>query len=347
MGTLDSVNNVFGRTINPWNSLVTAGGSSGGEGVLVAMRGSVVGFGTDVGGSIRVPAMCNNVYGFKPSVGRFPYGGLTTGATPGNSRIGLQAVAGPIASSVEDLDVVLREVVPRSELYGEDCIPGSWPMKRFGGSGQGGKFVIGIMRSDGICDPLPPVMKVLHEVVEALSKNAAVEIIELGSPAAWTKCQSVANALMGAGGSESMADLLDSTTEPLTPWLQTRFKRAGPRPLAEVRATHAKRMEIESEMLKLWVTEVDGVKKRKIDALLCPVAPHPVPELDRWNAVGYCSSFVLLDYPAAYLPVRLFDMGDLELGNDMKAGVLGSWDRRNRELCKSSSSIRDHLLTRV
>ncbi|KAF4279482.1 hypothetical protein CNMCM8686_008556 [Aspergillus fumigatus] len=58
MGALDSANFVFGRTLNPLNRALTAGGSSGGEGVLVAMRGCMVGFGTDIGGSIRVPAMC-------------------------------------------------------------------------------------------------------------------------------------------------------------------------------------------------------------------------------------------------------------------------------------------------
>jgi Asp-tRNA(Asn)/Glu-tRNA(Gln) amidotransferase A subunit family amidase len=57
LGTLDSCNHLFGRTLNPLNRQWTAGGSTGGEGVLVAMHGSMVGFGTDIGGSIRVPAM--------------------------------------------------------------------------------------------------------------------------------------------------------------------------------------------------------------------------------------------------------------------------------------------------
>lgn len=60
---LDSHNNVFGRTINPLNTAVTAGGSSGGEGALIAMRGSILGVGTDVGGSIRIPAMCDTFRG--------------------------------------------------------------------------------------------------------------------------------------------------------------------------------------------------------------------------------------------------------------------------------------------
>jgi amidase len=58
---LDSDNWLFGRLRNPRNGDVTAGGSSGGEGALIAMRGSVLGVGTDVGGSIRIPAMCNGL----------------------------------------------------------------------------------------------------------------------------------------------------------------------------------------------------------------------------------------------------------------------------------------------
>lgn len=62
---LDSHNNIFGRVINPANRHLTPGGSSGGEGALVAMRGSPLGVGTDVGGSIRIPAACNGLYGVK------------------------------------------------------------------------------------------------------------------------------------------------------------------------------------------------------------------------------------------------------------------------------------------
>ena len=48
--TADSHNNVFGRVLNPWNTMLTAGGSSGGEGALVALRGSPLGIGTDIAG---------------------------------------------------------------------------------------------------------------------------------------------------------------------------------------------------------------------------------------------------------------------------------------------------------
>lgn len=48
--TADSHNNIFGRTLNPHNTSLTAGGSSGGEGALVAFRGSPLGIGTDIAG---------------------------------------------------------------------------------------------------------------------------------------------------------------------------------------------------------------------------------------------------------------------------------------------------------
>ncbi|MBA4492963.1 amidase [Paenactinomyces guangxiensis] len=58
-------NTVYGRTNNPWNLERTAGGSSGGEGVLIAVGGAAVGIGADIGGSIRFPAHFNGVIGFK------------------------------------------------------------------------------------------------------------------------------------------------------------------------------------------------------------------------------------------------------------------------------------------
>jgi amidase len=63
MMTGDSHNNIFGRVLNPNKLKLGAGGSSGGEGALVAMRGSILGVGTDIGGSIRIPALCNGSYG--------------------------------------------------------------------------------------------------------------------------------------------------------------------------------------------------------------------------------------------------------------------------------------------
>ncbi|KAA8651633.1 hypothetical protein EYZ11_004895 [Aspergillus tanneri] len=333
VGTLDSCNHLFGRTLNPLNRQLTAGGSSGGEGALVALRGTMVGFGTDIGGSIRVPAMCNGIYGFKPSVGRVPYRGQEAGHVPAKMRISLQAVAGPLARSVADLGAIMGEVVPRAELFGEDCIPGQWqgefPSLQLPET-QARNVTIGVLRSDGIVEPLPPIAKVLDEVARTLRRTPGVKVVEIPVPPALAKCQGLAGRLMGVDGGNSMMDLLESTGEPLIPWLQGRTKRGKELTLTQLGQLQAQRSVVERELLKMWT--LDGVTGRRIDAIIHPVAPHPVPEIDRYNAVGYTSSFNLLDYPAGAIPVRPFNESDLETGKEMTAPVIGSWDKANRML---------------
>jgi Asp-tRNA(Asn)/Glu-tRNA(Gln) amidotransferase A subunit family amidase len=344
MGALDSVNFVFGRTLNPLNRKLTAGGSSGGEGVLVAMRGCMVGFGTDIGGSIRVPAMCTGVYGFKPSVGRVPFGGQESGQVAGKGRIALQAVAGPIARSVEDLGAVMGEIVPRAEVWGEDCIPGLWegsfPRLAPGMQGKRRKVRIGVLRSDGLVVPLPPVAKVLEEVAATLRRTEGVEVVEIPVPAALAKCQGLAGRLMGVDDGSTMLDLLEKTGEPLIPWLQGRMKRGKALSVVQLAQLQAQRSAVERELLEMWMHgSNDRLAGWTVDAIILPVAPHPVPEIDRYNAVGYTSSFVLLDYPAGVIPIRKFREADLELGKEMTDPILGSWDKANRLLCRSSLSF--------
>ncbi len=321
---LDSDNNIFGRVLNPRDSRVTAGGSSGGEGALVAMRGSVLGVGTDVGGSIRIPAMCGGLYGIKPSYQRVPYVGQENGTRAGASKIGLPASAGPIAGSMRDCELLLQ-VVSNSRPWERDpsIAYGSWEEQGF----MEKKPLLGVIRADDLITPLPPVSKVLDEAVQAL-RRSAIEVVDIDAPT-FKKCQSLANSFFGIDGGNFMFDLLEKTGEPLTEWLSTRLRRKAPIGLDKLVDIHAKRTELETEMLKIWKDPRTG---RKIDAFICHVAPHPVPPIDRWNSVSYTSSFVLLDYPAGILPVR--DFKELDLSGELEGKPLGSWDKINRELCE-------------
>jgi hypothetical protein len=70
-------NNIFGPTKNPWNEKRVVGGSSGGEGALIAARASVLGIGTDIGGSVRIPASCCGLYSLKPTTRRISTAGIS------------------------------------------------------------------------------------------------------------------------------------------------------------------------------------------------------------------------------------------------------------------------------
>ncbi len=334
MAALDSCNHLFGRTLNPLNRQLSAGGSSGGEGALVAMRGCAVGFGTDIGGSIRVPAMCHGLYGFKPSTGRVPFFGQAAGQVNGKARVSLQAVAGPLARSAQDLDTVMREIVPRAELFGEDCIPGLWGEMR--GSGEKEVLTIGVLPKDGLIEPLPPIARVIDEVAQTLRGTPGVKVVEVPVPPVLKKCQGLAGRLMGVDGNNPIMDLVESTGEPLIPWLAGRMKRTKTLTLQQLEDLQAQRSVVEREMLSMWTLGKPPVDGLQVDAIIHPVAPHPVPEIDRYNAVGYTSSFVLLDYPAGVVPVRKFGEADLELGKEMQVPEGGSWDKANRALCKLS-----------
>jgi amidase len=123
--TADSHNNIFLRTVNPNSLHLTAGGSSGGEGALSALKGSILGVGTDVAGSIRIPGYCNGVTGFKPSTRRIPYGGQT-----GPGRAGSWAIlgsAGPICRSVRDANFFCEAVLSQDcWVYDEMVISTPW-----------------------------------------------------------------------------------------------------------------------------------------------------------------------------------------------------------------------------
>lgn len=102
---MESYNEVYGRTNNAYDVSRIAGGSSGGEGAIIGAGASPFGIGADVGGSIRLPAFFNGVFGHKPTGGRIP----NTGQYPISDRDALRFLCtGPLARRAEDLPLLVR-----------------------------------------------------------------------------------------------------------------------------------------------------------------------------------------------------------------------------------------------
>ena len=99
----DTDNDLFGRTLNPWDAERVPGGSSGGDAVAVATGMTPLGLGNDYGGSLRLPAYAAGVCALRPSAGRVP-APMVDVTEPVALSLLFFAVNGPIARRVDDLD---------------------------------------------------------------------------------------------------------------------------------------------------------------------------------------------------------------------------------------------------
>ena len=106
--SFESTNDVWGRATNPHNSLYSPGGSTGGEAALLASGGGHIGIGSDVAGSVRVPAHNSGVYSIRCSTGRFPKMGMST-SMPGQE--GIPSVFSPMARTLPDLVYFLKSIL--------------------------------------------------------------------------------------------------------------------------------------------------------------------------------------------------------------------------------------------
>jgi len=105
-GDLQTYNELFGTTNNPWSPDRVPGGSSGGAAAAVAAGFTAFEMGTDIGGSVRIPAHCCGVFGLKPSFGVVPQRGYLDHVGGGTTDPDIN-VFGPIARGAQDLDLLL------------------------------------------------------------------------------------------------------------------------------------------------------------------------------------------------------------------------------------------------
>ena len=169
----ETVNNIIGYTWNPKNRNLSSGGSSGGEGALIGLKGSPLGFGTDIGGSIRLPAAFNGLYGIRPSTGRMPYEGMANSMDGQNSVL---SVVGPLATSVGALRLALRSLLSQQPWL-HDPLVHEIPWRNeheeqvheiIAAAGGAGGLVFGVVRNDGHVTPYPPVQRAIETTIKAL-----------------------------------------------------------------------------------------------------------------------------------------------------------------------------------
>lgn len=168
----ETISNLMGMTLNGCNVNFSSAGSSGGEGALIAVRGSPLGVGTDIGGSIRLPACFQGLYALKPSHGRIPYMDVA------NSYVGqevIPSVIGPMGTSLEDIELFTKTIV-NSWTWEHDpkVVPIPWrDMSHL----RKEKLRFAIMWWDGEVMVHPPVTRALRTILQAV-QEAGHEVID-------------------------------------------------------------------------------------------------------------------------------------------------------------------------
>lgn len=262
MMTADSHNNVFGRTLNPHNLSLTAGGSTGGEGALIAMRGSILGMATDIAGSNRIPALCNGIKSFKPSAGRVPFGG---GVPPGRlgSPSSIVPVIGPVGYSVRDFELFMRTVGDSEPwFYDENVL--SIPWRRV--SPATGTLRFGLIRG-GKERPLhPSVKRILHTACLKL-KEAGHSIILLDDkiPDLW-ECAKLTWKYFLLDPKKTAAKIVEAGGEP---WVPSIAKSTFPE-LKGWEPSLDELFDMNVERAKILKTYHDIIVEEKLDAVLMP-----------------------------------------------------------------------------
>lgn len=159
-------NPLYGRTNNPWNPERSSGGSSGGEGAIVAAGASALGLGTDIGGSVRIPAAFCGISALRPTAGRCP--DIGRGSVP----IGQQAVVsqiGPLARNVDDLACALAVINGGHGLDHQPVVP----LGDYRGVDVKGLRVT-VLADDGVLSPSSAVARGLREATDILKAAGAI-----------------------------------------------------------------------------------------------------------------------------------------------------------------------------
>lgn len=299
MMTADSENNVFGRTLNPHNTSLTAGGSSGGEGALVAFRGSPLGVGTDIAGSIRIPSLCCGVYGFKPTADRVPFGGQVSPALHGIP--GLVPCAGPLANSFSDLELFFKTVLDANpSKYDSSAYSVPWisapgdnveelrqrPLK------------IGVLPEDPVFPLHPPVKRALDEAVGALTK-AGHEIIQLdySNATSTAKANGLAFQMFSIDPLDTSMKYIQKSGEP-----PVNSVKLGAPPgekhiytIDELAGLNVQRHQFADAWHRIWVDN-------KLDIVLAPGAQNTAVPHDTYRMPPYTLLWNFLDFPACIIP---------------------------------------------
>jgi fatty acid amide hydrolase len=288
---------LYGAAKNPWDPARTPGGSSGGEAAIIAVGGSPLGLGCDMGGSIRVPAHCCGIVGLKPTTGRFPNDDTPLATGYFADLFGFEGFLpqpGPMARHVDDLKLAMDALLAQPIGGGLDAPPVPWSV---GPIVEPIGLRIGIYTDNGFFAASPALRRLAREAGEALAARG-LDVLPFDPPdpsdgirlglrllvsdgAAWVR-----QALAGEAPISDVRSLLQISgvptilRGPTAALLKALGQEHAAQSMRELRPCDAREYwRLCAERTRYRMRFVQAMNDAAIDVLVCPPYGLPAPLL--------------------------------------------------------------------
>jgi len=314
-------NPIFGATRHPMDESRTPGGSSGGEAALMAVRGSILGLGTDIGGSVRVPAAFCGVCGFKPSGGRITKKGYFS-VLAGQS--GVTPAFGPMSPEVPAIAECMAALTSVENRPDKSVAPVPWNWGEYSGTH---KLRVGYYVADGFIAATPACVQAVHQACNMLRARGH-DVVPFRPPCVIEGLHLFIKLLTADGGkavSDALQDeVIDDSLRAfvqgvqlsgsfwkglLLPRLLRREGKVRSANLLEAqgRCSTSDLWDAQAKRMALATSWERAMTEAGVDVLVCPahVMLAPAPNVVASSGVTLCYTqiFNVLDFPAGTVPV--------------------------------------------
>ncbi|KAK2147128.1 hypothetical protein LSH36_569g03078 [Paralvinella palmiformis] len=301
----ESSNLVYGRTNNAYHHGRIVGGSSGGEACIISAAGSVIGIGSDIGGSIRMPANFNGIFGHKPTTGVVSNKGQHPIATNDASTF---LCTGPMCRYAVDLIPMLKI------MAGSGC-----RKMRLDNEVDVKQLKYYYMENDGGSYLSCPV----DCQVEKRVRKAAEHFKSIGATVTKVNIQQLKHSLeiwitkMNTSGNESFCFLMGNSVKPVNPFVELQYWLLGcPRhTLPAITLGIAEKIrsssDVEAALIKACeqLKDVFGELLKDDGVFLYPSHPVPAPyhhqPIFMWFNFAYTAIFNVLGLPVTQVPMGI------------------------------------------
>ncbi|CAI9725356.1 Hypothetical predicted protein [Octopus vulgaris] len=307
-------NNIYGQTRNPHKADRGPAGSSGGEAALIGYGGSILGIGTDIGGSIRCPAHFCGIYGLKTTITRM---GLGSTYKPIKEQILIQTSVGPMAQTADGL-VMATKALFSQEVFEMDpqISPTEFQNHLFDGKR---KLRIGYYETDNLVSATPACRRAVHLAKKALEAKGHT-VIDFTPPrildavllavqimcsdghlmSKLIKYENPSKEVYFLRNSEGFKKIISTLVYPFDKFSSKVINALdGCRKTQDIYKLVAEKEKYDKEF-------ADAMQKDKLDALICPVMSSialliKCPNFGRFPS--YSLLYNLLNYPGVSMPI--------------------------------------------